>query len=143
MSRARVCNVPGCPVLTAGGRCDQHGKPDLRPSPSRYGYDARWAKLSRRFRKLHPVCQWPGCVRPSEVTDHIDGQGPRGPRGFDEANLQALCWSHHSHKTATLDGGFGNRSKRGVGRDRSAGTPVSTLPGASEVGQVKNDRGGG
>ncbi|TFB96539.1 HNH endonuclease [Cryobacterium sp. MDB2-A-2] len=40
--------------------------------------------------------------------DHIDGLGPNGPRGFDNNNLQALSASHHSRKTASRDGGFGN-----------------------------------
>ena len=31
---------------------------------------------------------------------------------YDERNLQALCHECHSRKTATEDGGFGNRGKR-------------------------------
>jgi 5-methylcytosine-specific restriction protein A len=48
----------------------------------------------------------------AKEVDHIDGLGPSGPRGFDWTNLQALSKSHHSRKTASQDGGFGNRKKR-------------------------------
>lgn len=42
--------------------------------------------------------------------DHIDGSGPRGDNS--DANLMALCHSHHSRKTALKDGGFGRRDPR-------------------------------
>lgn len=64
----------------------------------------------------HPTCEWEeGCGAEARHVDHKDGQGPLAPRGHDWSNLQALCHSHHSTKTALYDGGFGNRPKRRVG----------------------------
>lgn len=75
------------------------------------GYDHHWEAASKAFLVANPACAHPGCSAGSAVTDHIDGLGPLGPRGFDPANWQALCWSHHSRKTVLNDGGFG-RQKR-------------------------------
>lgn len=43
----------------------------------------------------------------SQVVDHVDGQGPNGPRGFDLSNMQAMTRSCHGRKTAKEDGGYG------------------------------------
>lgn len=47
--------------------------------------------------------------------DHIDGDA------FNNApsNLQTLCVPCHSRKTASEDGGFGNKSQRGGGRSNT------------------------
>ncbi len=43
--------------------------------------------------------------------DHIvPVQGPKDPRFWDVTNIQPLIHGHHSRKTATYDGGFGNRA---------------------------------
>lgn len=115
----KVCAEPGCPQLRP---CPVHKpkQPD-RPSPASLGYDSRWRRKSAEYRAAHPTCEQQGCVMPSECVDHIDGLGPAGPRGFDDSNLMAMCWSCHSRKTALFDGAFGNPSKRGGGREISAG----------------------
>lgn len=69
---------------------------------------ATW--LAARRDALHRAdrrCQQPGCGARASVVDHIR---PRRAGGapFDPANLRALCWRHHSTKTAARDGGFGN-----------------------------------
>lgn len=45
-----------------------------------------------------------GSTRAGNVVDHVDGDSWNNA----PANLQTLCWAHHSAKTARQDGGFGN-----------------------------------
>jgi hypothetical protein len=133
MSRPRgptVCAEPRCTtIVDAGVRCPTHtkGTTRLRSSPRAAGYDHRWDAASRAYLRAHPWCAWPACTAASAVTDHIDGLGPLGPRGFDPTNWQALCQSHHATKTMRHDGGHGR-----------ARTPLSARPpgwtGLGEVG---------
>lgn len=64
-------------------------------------------------------CECPECLALDEwqrdratETDHIDGLGPSGPRGFDPTNWMPMSKRHHSAKTASVDGGFGNRKRQ-------------------------------
>lgn len=107
----RRCTSAGCPLQAVhDGRCGHHPHPPRRstqaPRPSSYqqGYDAAWVKISKRIRLQRPVCETPTCGAPSEHVDHIDGDNTN----HEEWNLQALCHSCHSRKTARHDGGFGN-----------------------------------
>ncbi|WP_218011156.1 HNH endonuclease signature motif containing protein [Herbidospora mongoliensis] len=60
--------------------------------------------MSERIRAQRPVCE--ACeAAPSDEVDHIDGN----KSNWAESNLQALCSSCHSRKTARHDGGFGNK----------------------------------
>lgn len=68
---------------------------------------------------MHPLCECEHCQQlppwarqQATDVDHIDGLGPLGPRGYDWDNLQALSHAHHSHKTATFDGGYGNKKRK-------------------------------
>jgi len=65
----------------------------------------RLAKLSAT-----PYCEH--CGNPATCVDHIlpieDGGHP-----FDYSNLQSLCFKCHNAKSAAVDGGFGNKKKRG------------------------------
>lgn len=57
-------------------------------------------------------CCWPGCNSRASHVDHIQPRprGAVGPTAADTlGNLQSLCRSHHSSKTAQADGGFGHR----------------------------------
>jgi len=113
MSRPRgptVCAEARCTtIVEAGVRCPAHTIGPVRARSSRAaGYDHRWATASRANLRAHPWCAWPGCTAAAEVTDHIDGQGPLGPRGFDPRNWQSLCRPHHTVKTNRHDGGHGH-----------------------------------
>lgn len=93
---------------------------DLRQSvkgPSPYE-SKQWRDFSRAFLRIHTTCECVDCLRlpidrrpRSQVTDHKDGLGPLGPRGFDETNCQAMTIVHHGRKTARYDGGFGHARK--------------------------------
>ena len=76
------------------------------------GYDYRWRKLRNRFIAQHPHCA--ECLKRGVITmatdvDHIIPHRGDARLLYDEANLQSLCKSCHSKKTASEDGGFGNR----------------------------------
>ena len=84
-----------------------------RPSPSKRGYDRRWTRVARMFRRRHPFCADPfglhaGSTVPT-LGEHVDHVVPISAGGSnDESNLQTLCHRWHSRKTALYDGGFGN-----------------------------------
>ncbi|MCZ6547966.1 MAG: HNH endonuclease signature motif containing protein [Deltaproteobacteria bacterium] len=60
--------------------------------------------------RAHPLCNVEDCKEAATDIDHII---PIAKGGDDsEWNLQALCHSHHSRKTAIEDGGWGR------GRDK-------------------------
>lgn len=109
----RPCIEPGCPQLTSGTRCERHRKAKRRtedkrrPSARERGYDAQWQRVRAGYLYLHPYCEdESGCLERATDVDHIDGLGPKGPNGYDHANLRALCHSHHSKRTARDQGGF-------------------------------------
>jgi 5-methylcytosine-specific restriction enzyme A len=74
-----------------------------RGSAASRGYGSRWRRLRRMILNQQPLCV--RCGAPATDVDHIV---PRAAGGDDSAsNLQGLCKSCHSRKTATQDGGFG------------------------------------
>lgn len=124
-----LCLEPGCVALVQSGRCTEHQREHrraARPSAAARGYDDRWRKFRAEYLRAHPLCSSPSCqalpfyIRPEATdVDHLDGAGPLGPRGYDPANLQALCHSCHSRKTATENGGFGRISRSASRRGRT------------------------
>lgn len=105
----QVCPTPGCPTLTASGKCPTCAAKARteRPSSHSQGYNRAWSNASTAYLRDHPWCECPECAAlpmlqrdlATEV-DHIDGLGPLGPRGFDPTNWQAMSKRHHSRKTA-------------------------------------------
>jgi 5-methylcytosine-specific restriction protein A len=82
-----------------GGNKPLHATPyrSWRNAPARPDLDSAWDRLSLRRRKAFPVCEVPGCTRPSESTDHVI---PASEGGTSEwGNLQALCGPDHREKT--------------------------------------------
>ena len=69
------------------------------------------------FLMRHPVCEDPfgvhaarGELVPATEVDHIVPKARGGPDAWD--NLQALCKSCHSRKTAVEDGRWGNKHRQ-------------------------------
>lgn len=120
-----VCVEPDCPTLVKHGiRCPQHRTPDHRGSRG-YSTTAWQAARSKQLRE-HPYCQHTAiqdettnsrtvivCFEKATEVDHIDGLGPRSPRGTDPTNLRSYCKHHHSKRTAR-DHPPGSRTLRGV-----------------------------
>jgi hypothetical protein len=77
------------------GRAKKRGL-DLRPSSSARGYGANWQKLRLMVLAAEPLCRH--CSRPGLDVDHILPLASGGTN--DRNNLQVLCHSCHSAKTA-------------------------------------------
>lgn len=109
----KVCSRPGCPNLVEAGvgRCDAcRGDAErARGTAAERGYDTRWRRTRADFLQEFPLCSAHGCIHLAEDVDHIDGEGPLGPRGHDWSNLRALCKSHHAERTARDQPGGWNR----------------------------------
>ena len=74
-------------------------------------WSGEWRRARAAYLASRPVCELPGCGnRPTHV-DHRTARAAGGA-SLDAANLRALCSGCHSAKTATSDGGFGNRRGR-------------------------------
>ena len=102
------CSQPGCGALSLTRYCPAHTRErkqvidQARPNAAARGYGARWQRLRRMFLRGHPFC---ACGAVATDADHIV---PRRRGGTDdEDNLQALCHTCHSRKTATEDGRWG------------------------------------
>lgn len=71
----------------------------LRGTKQERGYGGEWSRISKLFRKAHPVCQICNDAM-SEDVDHIRPfRSVTDPRRTDWSNLQALCRTCHMEKT--------------------------------------------
>lgn len=78
-----------------------------RQVPRFYNKRAWRDRIRPRQLREHPLCQDcqdEGFVKPATDVDHLDGN----PNNNAPENLRSRCHSHHSRKTAAVDGGFGN-----------------------------------
>lgn len=112
----KFCAFQGCNALVAGGCCDEHGGEKAwsihgveRGSAAARGYDANWLRIRLYVLRRQPICATVGCNRPASECDHIKPKRSGGTNAI--SNLQGLCRQCHSRKTATEDGGFGNKRK--------------------------------
>jgi 5-methylcytosine-specific restriction protein A len=101
-SPKRPCTHPGCPELSATGRCANHPRPGSfrdpnRPSPRERGYPSNWPKLRLLVLAQQPVCG--ACeLNPSSMVDHIRPLINGGTN--DLGNLRGICFECHRAKTA-------------------------------------------
>ncbi|HMR01747.1 MAG TPA: HNH endonuclease [Candidatus Competibacter phosphatis] len=119
----RGCSYPGCPALvSSGSRCPAHQRhadqqrnqqiDANRGTSTQRGYDARWRRIRLMYLRAHPLCvECAAHGRTTQATevDHITPLANGGTHA--EENLQALCKSCHSRKTAAQSLGW-----RKVGR---------------------------
>lgn len=95
--RDGVCSV--CGAVRTMGRREQDKD---RGTANQRGYDARWRKLRLMYLRAHPLCVV--CARENRVTEatDVDHIIPKRDGGTDEeSNLQSMCHSCHSRKTAS------------------------------------------
>jgi 5-methylcytosine-specific restriction protein A len=116
----RFCLKQGCSTIVDTGYCEshtpeKHAYDNYRGTAAERGYDSRWQKYSRLYRKKNPLCVMcldKGLIVPSQHVDHIIAvKGANDPLFYKESNHQALCAPCHSRKTIEVDGGFGNGHK--------------------------------
>ena len=108
----KPCLHPGCPALIdSGSRCEEHRKEyqqrldRSRGNSHQRGYDADWRRLReaalKRDNYLCQKCLAQGRMTPANIVDHrIRFHGTDDPRRLDLDNLESMCKSCHSTKTA-------------------------------------------
>ncbi|AXH89424.1 holin [Micromonospora aurantiaca] len=106
MPRAlRVCPVPGCPQLTAGGRCGTHRREADQARGSRHerGYTPQHDNFRKAVLRRDPICVQ--CkAAPSKHADHyplsLRELRARGLNPYDPTRGRGLCHPCHSSQTA-------------------------------------------
>ena len=91
----------------------QNGKVFLKRSSAKQGYGRSWQKLREWWLRRNPLCV--ECAKNTRVTPATDLEHIVPHKGdkalfYNTKNLQGLCKACHSRKTASEDGGFGNRT---------------------------------
>lgn len=117
-----ICRFPGCgKKIPRAGHCEAHQREVRKASDSRResshqrGYGWKWRQYAEHFKRANPLCAHclaEGVIPPRATTevDHITPHRGDMRLFWDKANHQGLCKPHHSRKTASEDGGFGNGS---------------------------------
>lgn len=121
----KPCSKPGCPGLTRDKYCEEHmalNNQDnkrvkdkarereynkQRGTAASRGYDAKWRAYRQDYLRVNKQCRT--CGDKATVVDHIIPH--KGNKGlfWTRFNHQPLCKTCHDRKTATQDGGFGNK----------------------------------
>ncbi len=107
----KPCAAIGCPELVEAGTrfCRDHRRQDQRlhdsrrGTPTARGYNNRWQKYVKWYKRQNPLCmgcERNGILKPTFAVDHIQPvNGPDDPRFWDPTNHQPLCESCHNRKT--------------------------------------------
>lgn len=118
----RLCKYNGCNLIVATDFCEGHAEVirqrvneryrDNRPQYKSWYNTARWKQARIRYLTYNPLCVH--CLNnnnhvPAVVVDHIIPHKGNHTLFWDVHNWQALCKRCHDIKTATTDGGFGNK----------------------------------
>ena len=110
------CTQPGCKKLSLTPKCEPHTSAQERAYDVARGtaaardYGPAWSRRRARFLAEHTSCSVVGCNEQPTDVDHIVSRRKGGSE--DDDNLQALCHSHHSQKTAREDGRWRRRTTR-------------------------------
>jgi 5-methylcytosine-specific restriction enzyme A len=107
------CIEPGCGILSDQSRCEKHRKQATRDYERRRGsafsrgYTKQWSAAAKAWLRQHPLCA--ACGQSATEVDHIKPHKGDMTLFWDSKNWQSLCKRHHAQKTASEDGGFGNK----------------------------------
>jgi len=66
--------------------------------PHQHMYNAKWARMSKAYRRLHPLCVYclqVGRTTAAEVVDHIEPHNGNVELFWDQSNWQSLCKECH------------------------------------------------
>jgi 5-methylcytosine-specific restriction enzyme A len=115
----RICAAGGCNALIATGKyCDPHRYAEQkaldtgRGHASARGYGRRWQSARLLWLRSEPFCaqcRKTGALVAATVVDHIRPHKGDMDVFWDQSNWQSMCKHCHDRKTATEDGGIGNR----------------------------------
>lgn len=100
----------------SGARSERERKQEFdkkRGTAAARGYDARWRKLRTLVLADEPLCRTclaAGYTTPASEVDHIIPARQQRGLFYTRSNLQALCKSCHSKKTATEDSTFARKT---------------------------------
>lgn len=105
----RSCRIRGCgnTTIDRSGFCENHkgeSWKQYKPGKTRHqrGYGRKWEVIRDRILKRDKgLCQQhlrEGVAKQASCVDHIKAKAHGGTD--DDANLESLCWSCHSRKTA-------------------------------------------
>jgi len=105
----KPCRYPGCAALTRERYCPAHAAETVRQyerdraSDHQFYGRAQWRKLRRMKLRATPLCEHcsPERATPATEVDHIIDRALRPDLAYTWANLQCLCKSCHSRKTAS------------------------------------------
>src|SRR5579872_3300163 len=108
----RACSDRPCPNFAEAGchgRYREHAKAKgrARGTTTQRGYDSTYERLMRMVLAEEPLCREclkVGLVEASAQCDHIIPIRVRPDLRLVRSNLQGLCTSHHSAKTAKENG---------------------------------------
>jgi 5-methylcytosine-specific restriction enzyme A len=114
----KPCAQPGCPALTATGRCPDHARlrhqrydKNQRDQAAKKFYNSdlwhttRAAKMQRC--PLCETCKAAGLIIAADMVHHLDGD----IYNLEFDNLQSLCLSCHSKTETKARGGFKPKPK--------------------------------
>lgn len=118
------CRQAGCPALVdSPGYCDAHRRAKYQeqnaardPVITRMYKSKAWRELRAGWLRVNPVCeqhmkQLGEYVTKGLEVDHITPHNGDWGLFLSSNNLQTLCASCHSKKTAREDGGFGHAKR--------------------------------
>jgi 5-methylcytosine-specific restriction protein A len=132
-SAAHPCSSPGCRALVrVGSRCPAH--PPAKAASRSGSVDpfyntGRWRSARKAYLRKHPFCV--RCGQPGTHVDHVVPIAVAPQLAWTSSNWQALCLRCHARKTASQDGGYGNRRANQPPTPR--GAPVLGASGAASV----------
>jgi hypothetical protein len=113
------------------GAVAECGAQPLRvPMTNPFYLSAEWRAFRAKILRERPFCEVRGCTRRPSHCDHRQTLRSGGA-ALDPANISVMCHSHHSAKTAQVDGGYG-RPPRNTAPNlvatgcRADGTPLDS-----------------
>ena len=115
----KPCSYPGCPKLTDDLYCEEHkklmdrnyNKYERDKVSQRFYQSTEWKALKKKVLNYEPLCR--ECKKNGKLTkatmvDHIV-EIKKGGAPLDINNLQPLCWSCHSRKSAKEGSRWGKK----------------------------------
>ena len=95
--------MPDLPKSHGGNNATRHKLPEQKRNSNAMGYNYRWQKFRESFLRKNPLCvecRKNGKVVVATDVDHIVPHRGDMKLFWLPGNVQGLCRSHHSEKTA-------------------------------------------